>query len=331
MRRLGFAVLLLPGCFSPSDQPDSDPETETSSGSSSDPTPTGSSGASTDTPSSSTTAGVTTDTPPPTTTTTTDGPSTDTETTDPDSSSTGPISLECGDGIVGDDEECDDGRDNALTGACRPNCTLAVCGDGNQAPDEACDEGNQNSLDLGACAPDCSTFIAAKSIVISDPIGPNSGPPISGSPVQAADAACPTGYRAMFAFGDERRATTAGYAVADPIDWPILPFTQYQNDEGDEVWTTDDEVLLGVRNSGPRSFEAPIDDVNCGVSCNRDPVVTGMNVDWTTATDDCLDWGSASDELTIVAANPDALEEFLAGDEIGCDEPRDFQVFCVEL
>ena len=36
----------------------------------------------------------------------------------------------CGDGVLDDGEECDDGEDNADNAACTAKCTINICGDG---------------------------------------------------------------------------------------------------------------------------------------------------------------------------------------------------------
>ena len=52
----------------------------------------------------------------------------------------------CGDGMVGGDEECDDGNaDN--TDDCLNSCMDPYCGDGLVAKDEECDDGNTNDDD----------------------------------------------------------------------------------------------------------------------------------------------------------------------------------------
>ena len=54
--------------------------------------------------------------------------------------------LTCGDGMVGGDEECDDGNaDN--TDDCLNSCMEPYCGDGLVAKDEECDDGNTNDDD----------------------------------------------------------------------------------------------------------------------------------------------------------------------------------------
>lgn len=72
----------------------------------------------------------------PTTTTTTTG-------TQPDPPS-------CGDGVVDEGEECDDGN-NAPGDTCSPECTKTLCGNGAVDDGEECDDGNTDPTD------DCTT------------------------------------------------------------------------------------------------------------------------------------------------------------------------------
>lgn len=69
----------------------------------------------------------------------------------------------CGNGIVEGDEQCDDGPDNAETGACKPDCTPAICGDGLVGPREACDDGN--TIDDDECSNDCVPATCGNGIV----------------------------------------------------------------------------------------------------------------------------------------------------------------------
>ena len=61
------------------------------------------------------------------------------------------ILEECGNGIIEDDEECDDGDENSDTkpDACRNNCRLPSCGDGVLDPSnqEECDDDNAQNYD----------------------------------------------------------------------------------------------------------------------------------------------------------------------------------------
>mgnify|MGYP000048784950 CR=1 FL=1 len=66
--------------------------------------------------------------------------------------------TECGNGIVEDDEACDDGlTGNDDSRFCTADCNLNVCGDGKLFVEwELCDEGAANSDDYGSlCAEDC--------------------------------------------------------------------------------------------------------------------------------------------------------------------------------
>jgi cysteine-rich repeat protein len=62
----------------------------------------------------------------------------------------------CGDGFMHVGIElCDDGLANSDTGRCKLNCTLQSCGDGLVGPGENCDDGNDENADAcsNACAP----------------------------------------------------------------------------------------------------------------------------------------------------------------------------------
>lgn len=73
---------------------------------------------------------------------------------------TGTPESVCGDGLVEDSEECDDG-DDADDDACTNACKLATCGDGIVGPGEACDDGNDDEVDCtSTCAlPTCGDGI----------------------------------------------------------------------------------------------------------------------------------------------------------------------------
>ncbi|MBI5543820.1 MAG: DUF4215 domain-containing protein [Deltaproteobacteria bacterium] len=62
------------------------------------------------------------------------------------------VPASCGDGVVNEGEECDDG--NALDpDACLSTCRLATCGDSIVGPGEECDDGN--TVDTDECLPTC--------------------------------------------------------------------------------------------------------------------------------------------------------------------------------
>ena len=67
--------------------------------------------------------------------------------------------LACGDGVVQEPEECDDGDGNSDTepDACREDCTAARCGDGVVDSAEHCDDGDDNSdIEPEACPTTCA-------------------------------------------------------------------------------------------------------------------------------------------------------------------------------
>lgn len=188
----------------------------------------------------------------------------------------------CGDGKTQAPEECDNGAENGPQKACKAGCTLNVCGDGDVGPGEKCDEGAQNGFSLFKCAPDCSRIIVKKQIVLSEKqpngdLGPN--------PVAHADSLCPPKYKALFAFGDTRRATTAANEVKAPIDWVVSAYTYYYNSEANPIWLTDAVALLGVRNGMFIGLENPVRPVF------PDWALTGLAADWTALTgNNCNDW-----------------------------------------
>lgn len=66
----------------------------------------------------------------------------------------------CGDGLLGPDDECDDGDANSDSDAdaCRIDCTLATCGDGVTDTGEECEVGDvlTNGLCTTACQVECT-------------------------------------------------------------------------------------------------------------------------------------------------------------------------------
>jgi hypothetical protein len=188
----------------------------------------------------------------------------------------------CGDGKAQAPEECDNGAENGPQKACKADCTLNVCGDGDVGPGEKCDEGAANGLGLLKCAPDCSRTIVKKQIVVSqEQMGSNFEP----NPVAHADAACPPNYKALFVFGDARRATTSANEITNPVDWVLAPYTYYYNAHSNPVWLTDAVALLGVRNGAFVGLENPVREIITAYA------VTGLAADWTTlGKQNCSGW-----------------------------------------
>ncbi len=220
----------------------------------------------------------------------------------------------CGDGNVDAGEECDDGlENNGLDQSCLPDCNLNVCGDSNIGPDEFCDDGaDDNVLEVGACAPDCSTVIEEKVIRLGS--GLDNGGNFQPNPVAYADAQCPAGFRALFAVPGVRQATDGAPLVADdPIDWPIRPYTAYVRIDGDPLWTTDDVPLLGVRDGASLPLLSQPRETCVGNFCPflTTAVVTGLNADWTNVSQTCDGWSSASETQSMSVGNVESVAAFL--------------------
>ncbi|WAS97789.1 fibrinogen-like YCDxxxxGGGW domain-containing protein [Nannocystis punicea] len=74
---------------------------------------------------------------------------------------------QCGDGMLGGPEQCDEGPNNSDEGACTTQCTTAACGDGFvRAGVEQCDDGNFDPSD-GCVA--CIVPHTCKEILDNDP------------------------------------------------------------------------------------------------------------------------------------------------------------------
>jgi hypothetical protein len=195
-----------------------------------------------------------------------------------------PGAPRCGDGNIGQDEKCDDGANNGAGKACNAQCQPNVCGDGDKGPREGCDNGTENGFELLRCAPDCSRIIEIKHFILAPKELPNSN--LQPNPVATADATCPVGYKALFAHGTTRRATTTPFKAQNSIDWVIRPYTYYYNDRESPLWLTDSVPLLGVRNG---KFTALENRTSAFIALT----VTGLNPDYTTlGINNCQGWSS---------------------------------------
>ncbi|MEX1364970.1 MAG: DUF4215 domain-containing protein [Nannocystaceae bacterium] len=95
------------------------------------------------------------------TTMTSPEPETGDSTDGPDSTGT---PSQCGDGVLDEGEECDDGEGNADTAACKSDCTAQFCGDGFVHEGvEACDDGNTNDDD--GCLSTCVSSTCGDGVV----------------------------------------------------------------------------------------------------------------------------------------------------------------------
>lgn len=228
----------------------------------------------------------------------------------------------CGDGKTQPPEQCDDGADNGPQKACKTDCTKNVCGDGDVGPGEKCDEGAQNGLGLLKCAPDCSRMIVKKQIVVTQD---QSGADFQPNPVAHMDALCPLNYKALFVFGDARRATTTPNDVKNPIDWVIAPYTYYYNAQSNPIWLTDAVALLGVRDGTFVGLENPVREKITSSS------LTGLAADWTTlAGTNCNGWSSIGGgvDKSVGYTFASDISFIFNGDLADC--AGDAAIYCVE-
>jgi cysteine-rich repeat protein len=108
------------------------------------------------------------------------GPGTDTEPdtdTGPDTGTgtdTGDIVPFCGDGMIDNGEDCDDGDDNSDSNpdACRTNCREPGCGDGVVDAAETCDD--QNTMETDGCLSTCVVPTSC-AVILAELVNPADG------------------------------------------------------------------------------------------------------------------------------------------------------------
>ena len=127
---------------------------------------------------------------------TSDGSGATSTVTGDDSSTTG-VTPACGDGVIEDDEECDDGDANGEHAPCTPECTIAFCGDGytlmaaeDPVDNEECDQGPDNGLGA-SCTEDCSFAALGVFVTSVEVMGDlRDHDPLKLSGLDGADAIC---------------------------------------------------------------------------------------------------------------------------------------------
>ena len=196
-----------------------------------------------------------------------------------------------------------------------------VCGKGRVEGDEVCDDGEDNGLGAYRCAPNCSTVIEIKHIVIGSQMGEDMSP----DPIASVDSSCPSGYKALFAYGTERRATTVPFKSVNPIDWVLRPYTYYYNHYENPIWLTREVAMLGIDNGEFVGLEN-------SVSGPTYVVVSNLNIDGTTlGADNCNNWHSDSSSSVKQYGLPLSVtnEEYLvSSDTMPCGYA--VAVYCVE-
>jgi hypothetical protein len=164
-----------------------------------------------------------------------------------------------------------------------------VCGNGKIEEGEGCDDGENNGLYLLACAPDCSRVIEEKHIMIGDQIADYMAPDV----LATADSACPSGYKALFSYGSQRRATTVPFKTVNSVDWVLRPYTYYYNPYENPVWLTRDVALLGIENGEFVGLENNIGNVTYVAVSNMRIDGTGL----TSSDENCGGWAKTNTGL----------------------------------
>ncbi len=305
MRRLWVSLLVLTGCFDPlTDIPaaDDDEGGTTSSATTVGTSSMTASGATSDlptgVPTASATGAVTTDTP-------TSGSSDDSSSSTTAVGETGSeTSVETSVATSVGSGASSTSTTDAESSSSSTGTMLDPCGNGDLDGDEVCDEGGDNGVGAGDCAPDCSAFVQERTIVAAQTNYSSAFAFGEDSVIAVVDAGCAAefgaGAVALFAYGEERRATLTPFAGDDQIDWVLTPWTRYLNDEGDLVWVTESIALLGIDADGDtHDLENPV-----WLPPENNPTFTGMNTNWTTQVDaDCNGWTSVAGG-TMASGNP---------------------------
>jgi cysteine-rich repeat protein len=186
------------------------------------------------------------------------------------SSCGGPCSPGCGNGVVEQGEECDDG--NATDGdGCDHNCTLTRCGNGVRSGSEMCD-GADDQCCPGNCQQDCA---CPTCVPLCPPCAP-AGNPTCGPAAMVASAApqttalcCPLGYHGLCNDGN---ACTGFPGFCDPVTGDCDVCDGNGNCIGDQI-SCDDQIDCTVDSCDPATgcIHTP-DDARCddGNPCTRD-------------------------------------------------------------
>jgi cysteine-rich repeat protein len=202
------------------------------------------------------------------------------------------------------------------------------CGDGVVGDDEVCDDGVNAGAADGDCNPDCSKEVVTKLIVLSPDVAAGDLAP-GQNPIPVVDALCPNGYKAFFVDNQNRIATVTPYLGNGQVDWVIDSWTRYANADNETIWVTTDLRLLGVGDDN--QWKDLVNTIGVGTGF----VFTGLRYDYTTSAADCDGWSQGlgtgfsftagmgqADILTNTAIGSD-------GDTGGiCSVTR--PVFCVE-
>jgi hypothetical protein len=210
-------------------------------------------------------------------------------------------------------------------------CGKIVCGDHRVEGPEVCDDGMNLGAAVGDCAPDCSKLVDQKRIVQSNAgVHADFARNGAGALVSTADSYCPTGFKALFASGTQRVASTTPNAGTGQVDWVLKPWTRYVNANGQPIWLTNKTALLGVSGTGFSGL------TNAIVPGSNSGYITGMRSDWTIlqTNRNCSGWTSIASAAQIMIGIGGATDaRFLeqAPDfTYPCSDVNSWRLYCAE-
>jgi cysteine-rich repeat protein len=193
------------------------------------------------------------------------------------------------------------------------NIPEAVCGNGLVEEGEQCDEG-QNEPAPGKCSPDCQALIAKKQIFAFNAM-------IKGGfmALEVADAECQEfaddegldgAFKALISDGATRIGAVLPWDGQASPDWPLHPYTAYFNRNNELVWITLKRPLLGAGkdNEGfalPHAIEPTADYA----------VWTGLQSDWVSGLN-CGQWNGVQQGIV---GKPYKLDIYLDAGPQSCE------------
>ena len=231
----------------------------------------------------------------------------------------------CGNGVIDDDEDCDDGGESAV---CNDDCTIAACGDGivNATAGEGCDDEGESA----SCNDDC-TIAACGDGIVNATAG--EGCDDEGESASCNDdctiAACGDGIANPTADEDcddegESAACNDDCTIAACGDGIVNATAGEDCDDQRETATCDLDCTLAECGDGyvNRIVPEQCDDMGESDSCNSDCSISGCGDGILNMTDqeECDDGGksAACDADCTLAECGDGLFNAMAGEE--CDE-----------
>lgn len=224
----------------------------------------------------------------------------------------------CGNGVVEEGEECDDGDQDNLDN-CLSSCKKARCGDGFlQTGIEPCDDGN--NIDQDGCNADCipSTnriFVSSKAFTL-----------LQMGSLKGADALC---VGAAGNSGLETQGTWRALLASPEGFWKRM------NPKTGSIYSEVDFIGFLYFEGGQTPSDIPellnpITKTEFGTEMVTLPVWTGLDKDWLVDTNACDGWSPASLKVTGFGQSAFVEPKWVRSGEISC-QVGEAHLYCVEV